>query len=71
LESTAVRINHLQQDLSRLDPKLLLQKGYTRTELLGKPIQIQVPKIGDEIVTYTKDKKFTSKLTAINAHDAS
>lgn len=70
LESVKVRITHLQHDLTRLDPNLLLRQGYTRTELLGKPIQIQVPKIGDEIVTYTADKKLTSKLTEIHAHDA-
>jgi len=71
LKATLVRIDHLQQDLTRLDPNQLLQKGYTRTELLGKPIQLQVPKIGDEIVTYTLDKKLTSKLIKINTHDAS
>lgn len=70
LESTLVRIRHLEQDLSRLDPNRLLRKGYTRTEFLGKPIQIHVPKIGDEIITYTADKKLTSTLTEINAHDA-
>lgn len=71
LESAKVRIRHLHQDLTRLDPNLILRKGYTRTELLGKPIQIQVPNIGDEIVTYTLDKKLTSKLTEINDYDAS
>lgn len=71
LKATLVRIDHLQQDLTRLDPNQLLQKGYTRTELLGKPIQLQVPKVGDEIVTYTIDKKLTSKLIKINTHDAS
>lgn len=69
LESSTVHIRHLEQGINRMDPNQLLSKGYTRTEFSGKPIQIQVPEIGDEIVTYTLDKKLISKLIEINAHD--
>jgi exodeoxyribonuclease VII large subunit len=70
LESSTIRLGHLQQVITRLDPKHLFEKGYTRTELAGKPIQNQKVRIGDEIVTYTRDKKLTSTLTEINTHDA-
>ena len=52
--------------LRQLDPKAILGRGYTRTELAGKPIHLTQPKPGDQIETFSQDKKIRSTIIKID-----
>lgn len=66
LEKGNTNLGHLENQLLQLDPHRILGRGYTRTELDGKPIQSQFPKSGDEIVTITSRQRITSTIKEIN-----
>jgi exodeoxyribonuclease VII large subunit len=51
--------------LRQLDPESILKRGYTRTELGGKPIQLAQPKTGDQIQTFTLEQKISSTITQV------
>lgn len=59
------KLLHIDVLLKQHDPKILFQKGYTRTERKGKPIHLVQLKAGDELITYTSDQKISSTLTKI------
>jgi len=52
--------------LQQLDPNTILRRGYTRTELGGKPIHLTKPKAGDQIETFSQDQKIRSTITQID-----
>jgi exodeoxyribonuclease VII large subunit len=56
-----------QQEISvrQLDPINLFQKGYTRTESKGLPIQLSQLEVGDSLTTYTADQKINSTITQL------
>lgn len=49
--------------LRQLDPNSILKRGYSRTELNGKPIHLLKPKLGDQIKTITLNQTLTSTIT--------
>lgn len=51
--------------LRQLDPKSILKRGYSRTELDGKPIHLVNPKLGDQIETFTLNQTLSSTITDI------
>lgn len=51
--------------LNQLDPAVILNRGYTRTELDGVPIGLSTPQIGQEILTHTHKQKISSTITKI------
>ncbi|EAZ79278.1 exodeoxyribonuclease VII large subunit [Algoriphagus machipongonensis] len=51
--------------LKQLDPKSILAKGYTRTEISGTPIHLTKAKVGDEMTTHTLAEKINSTITQI------
>ncbi len=51
--------------LRQLDPKAILARGYTRTEVKGKPIHLAEVKTGDQLLTYTTTAKISSTITQI------
>jgi len=65
LKKEEEKLFHLEAIIKQLDPQALLQKGYTRTESNGRPIHLIALKAGDELLTYTSDKKISSTLTKI------
>jgi len=65
LSSEQTRLNTLSKDLSRLDPHSFLKKGYTRTEIGGRPISSVEIKKGDELTTFTLNEKITSTVKEI------
>ena len=71
LEREKSRLTALEKDLERLNPHYFLQKGYTRTEINGKPIYQEEIQMGDEITTFTLSKQIKSKIEAIKHHDRS
>ncbi|GAB3651110.1 exodeoxyribonuclease VII large subunit [Echinicola sediminis] len=65
LSSEQTRLSTLSKDLTRLDPQTFLQKGYTRTEIDGRPISAVRAKEGDELTTFTLKEKITSTIKVI------
>lgn len=65
LKNQTERIHVLENQIRQLDPKSILQKGYTRTEINGKPIHQTSIKEGDILETYTLSQKLTSTLIKI------
>lgn len=61
-EDTLLR---LENGNRQLDPNALLKKGYTRTELNGKPIQQHTLAPGDAILTYTSTLKISSTIQTV------
>ncbi|WP_026950482.1 exodeoxyribonuclease VII large subunit [Algoriphagus mannitolivorans] len=63
------KINHRELLLKQLDPTKLLEKGYTRTESGGKPINLVKIKPGDELLTISKYQKILSTVTEIKENE--
>lgn len=51
--------------LRQLDPNSILIRGYSRTELAGKPIHLVNLKLGDQIETFTQNQSISSTITEI------
>ncbi|WP_192346219.1 exodeoxyribonuclease VII large subunit [Algoriphagus sp. Y33] len=51
--------------LRQLNPHTILARGYTRTELNGKPVNATKIQIGDELHTHTSKQKISSTITQI------
>lgn len=60
------KLDNQENLLRQLNPEAILKRGYTRTELEGKPIHLSNLKTGDEIETYTQDLKISSTITQID-----
>jgi exodeoxyribonuclease VII large subunit len=52
--------------LRQLDPGSIMKRGYSRTELEGKPIHLVKAETGDQIETFTQNQKISSTITEIN-----
>ncbi|NDE62055.1 MAG: exodeoxyribonuclease VII large subunit, partial [Cyclobacteriaceae bacterium] len=46
-------------------PATVLRKGYTRSEIKGKPIQEHAIHVGESMTTYTYQQKISSTITSI------
>jgi exodeoxyribonuclease VII large subunit len=68
LQQQRLGLLHLQNRLELSDPERIFQKGYTRTELMGRPIHIHTPSPGDKIITYTHKETITSEVKEIKDH---
>lgn len=51
--------------MKQLDPAATFARGYTRSEVNGKPVTESEAIIGDELITYTKNQKINSTITQI------
>ncbi|MEP1956759.1 MAG: exodeoxyribonuclease VII large subunit [Algoriphagus sp.] len=51
--------------LRQLNPAAILARGYTRTEIKGKPINTAQIQLGDELQTHTSTQKISSTITQI------
>ncbi|PZX55904.1 exodeoxyribonuclease VII large subunit [Algoriphagus ratkowskyi] len=51
--------------LRQLNPAIILARGYTRTEIKGKPITTAHIQLGDELQTHTSKQKISSIITQI------
>lgn len=59
------RLESISKSLSQLDPKTILARGYTKTEINSTPIEFVTLKTGDELTTHTSTKKIRSTITQI------
>lgn len=69
LAQEKIKIQTIEKDIGRLNPQTILQKGYTRTEIQGKPIHQKTLQKGDEILTFTLTKKIKSTIATIEPYD--
>ncbi|MGM0945327.1 MAG: exodeoxyribonuclease VII large subunit [Bacteroidota bacterium] len=66
MKNTSSKLDFIEKQLQQLNPKSILERGYTRSELDGKPVHLTNPKINDELLTYSQSQKIKSKITAID-----
>ena len=59
------KIDNQEISVRQLDPINLFQKGYTRTESKGLPIQLSQLEVGDSLTTYTAHQKINSTITQL------
>ncbi len=60
LEAENKHLENLLKDIKKLDPKSFLKRGYTRSEVNGKPIHQTEINLGDLMVTYSNNKTIKS-----------
>jgi len=63
------RIINLEKDIHRLNPQFFFKRGYTRSEIDGKPIQFRPAQIGDKMVTYSLNQKIESNIASIENNE--
>jgi len=66
IEKQTEKLANQEMILRQLDPNSVLKRGYSRTELAGKPIHLANAQIGDQIETITQNQRISSKITGIN-----
>lgn len=59
------QLSSLEKMLHQLDPKSILKRGYSRTEIDGIPIHIANPKVGDQMTTTTSNQRIESTINRI------
>ena len=65
IQNQKQQLNSKESLLRQLNPDAILARGYTRTELNGKPIATAQIQLGDELQTYTSEQKISSTITQI------
>ncbi|WP_297335308.1 exodeoxyribonuclease VII large subunit [Algoriphagus sp.] len=65
LKNSSSQLDFLEKQLEQLNPHAILSRGYTRSEIGGKPIQLANPKLQDDMITYSQSQKIKSKITEI------
>jgi len=63
------RINNLEKDIQRLNPQFFFKRGYTRSEIDGKPVILRPAQIGDKMITYTLNQKIESNIASIENNE--
>lgn len=58
-------LENMNKTLSQLDPKSILERGYTKSEVKGIPVHLAKLNLGDEMITHTSTKKISSTITQI------
>ena len=65
LEKENQKLEFLEKDLIKSDPNTFFEKGYTRSEIDGIPIHKTVPKNGQELKTFSKNRILSSTINEI------
>lgn len=69
MERESSHLMALEKDLGRLNPHFFLQRGYTRTEINGIPVNQAEVQIGHELTTFTLTKKIKSQIEHIDSYE--
>jgi len=59
------KIDSKEGILRQLDPKVILERGYSRSEISGQSISHGNFKVGEQMITITSNKKISSTITQI------
>ena len=65
IEKENRKLELLEKDLNKSDPNTFFEKGYTRSEINGIPIHKSSPKIGQEMLTFSKNIILSSTINEI------
>ena len=65
LEKENQKLEFLEKDLIKSDPNTFFEKGYTRSEIDGIPIHKTLPKKGQELKTFSKNRILSSTINEI------
>tara|TARA_R110002020_G_scaffold201104_3_gene403614 strand:- start:209 stop:1519 length:1311 start_codon:yes stop_codon:yes gene_type:complete len=65
LQKQSQNLDSKESILRQLNPAAILARGYTRTEINGKPINTAKILLGDELQTHTSKQKISSTITQI------
>ncbi|MCH7415383.1 exodeoxyribonuclease VII large subunit [Belliella sp. R4-6] len=65
LQNEEKNIYSLEKTIQNLNPMTFLEKGYTRSEIDGKPIHKSEPMEGMEMITFSRIQKIKSTITKI------
>ncbi len=65
LQNQKQNLNSKELLLRQLNPEVILARGYTRTEINGKPIHTAKIELGKELQTHTSKQKISSTITQI------
>ncbi len=63
------QLNHLEKSIGQLDPRQLLERGYTWTEVDGNPVGTIEVKAGQILTTYTRNKVIKSTIQNIDRNE--
>lgn len=69
VKNETARINNLEKDIQRLNPQFFFKRGYTRSEIDGKPVLLRPAKIGDKLTTYSLNQKIESNIASIENNE--
>lgn len=69
VKNEVTKINNLEKDIQRLNPQFIFQRGYTRSEIDGKPIHFRPAQIGDKMITHTLNQKIKSNIESIDNNE--
>lgn len=69
VEQQHLHLRSLEKELDRLNPQFFLKRGYTRTEINGIPLHQGEVKEGDQITTFTLNRKITSTIEDITEYE--
>jgi exodeoxyribonuclease VII large subunit len=69
VKNEVIKINTLEKDIQRLNPQFFFNRGYTRSEIDGKPIHLRPAQIGDNMITYSLNQKIKSNIASIEDHE--
>jgi exodeoxyribonuclease VII large subunit len=68
INSQLKNIDNLERSIHNLDPASYFKKGYTRSEVLGKPIHLQEIQAGDEMITFTDKQQIKSTINQVSSN---
>lgn len=68
LELEHKNLSALEKLLALSDPKTFFAKGYTRTEIEGKPLHLAKPQIGQEMRTFSQNQTISSTIETVENH---
>lgn len=63
------KINNLEKDIHRLNPQFFFARGYTRSEIDGKPIHLRPAQKGEIMITYSLNQKLESNIASIKNNE--
>lgn len=67
-QRSALHLTQIEKSLVQLDPRSILKRGYSRTEINGVSVDNLTLEVGQELDTYTSKNKIKSIIKSIENH---
>jgi len=69
VKNEVTKIINLEKDIHRLNPHFFFKRGYTRSEIDGKPVLSRPAQTGDKMITYSLNQIIKSNITSIEKNE--